>query len=349
MIRYTGRGTPIDRSRRIEWASTHAGFNESDVSHGRVGEDGILFSDSDMQVQLRSASLDSATRPSQSQRSVSPDWNFVCPSPSNMTGVGAGVGSATTTTPNWFANFPPHRELEPLGRSRSCVMALPAEPLPSKIKLDGLESDPSEWDSLMQTVLGSGDSPSSSASRSHSPEKNAEEDADTSNQTLTPLLVDGLRSSQIDLGVSDINLGDPTFNLRLGMQSQPDWLESLGLPPTRGRGGGGVASTCDSPSIYSTPPASPRTSRESQLDTLEPSRIAATTMTSEATMPSPSSPGASNPLIRMMRRPSRSGIEPSEDTHVRAKTRVREDSDAWWRKVLCRMQRILRTHHRSRL
>ncbi|KAG6916492.1 hypothetical protein DXG01_006618 [Tephrocybe rancida] len=62
LMRYVGRGTPIDKNRRIEWGGTS---NEGDD----VGEDGVLFST------VRSTSLDSAAHPS--QRSVSPEWNNV--------------------------------------------------------------------------------------------------------------------------------------------------------------------------------------------------------------------------------------------------------------------------------
>ncbi|KAG5337276.1 hypothetical protein C0989_009958 [Termitomyces sp. Mn162] len=62
LVRYVGRGTPIDRNRRIEWGGTS---NEGDD----VGEDGILF------TTARSTSLDSTAHPS--QRSASPEWNIL--------------------------------------------------------------------------------------------------------------------------------------------------------------------------------------------------------------------------------------------------------------------------------
>ncbi|KAF8910926.1 hypothetical protein CPB84DRAFT_1723068 [Gymnopilus junonius] len=60
LVKYAGRGTPIDRSRRLEWA----GFSTEEV-----GEDGLLSS------HVRSTSLDSGIRPS--QRSLSPEWNYL--------------------------------------------------------------------------------------------------------------------------------------------------------------------------------------------------------------------------------------------------------------------------------
>ena len=69
LIKYTGRGTPIDRSRRIEWGGV--GISGEDVA-----EDGVLFSNA------RSTSLDSAIRPS--RRSLSSEWNYLS-TPSNST------------------------------------------------------------------------------------------------------------------------------------------------------------------------------------------------------------------------------------------------------------------------
>jgi hypothetical protein len=62
LMKYVGRGTPIDKSRRVEWAG---------ISGDDVGEDGLLFSN------VRSTSLDSAVRPS--QRSISPEWHVLAP------------------------------------------------------------------------------------------------------------------------------------------------------------------------------------------------------------------------------------------------------------------------------
>lgn len=61
LIKYAGRGTPIDRNRRLEWG----GFA------GEVAEDGILFSNTG----VRSTSLDLAKR--QSRRPASPKWSRV--------------------------------------------------------------------------------------------------------------------------------------------------------------------------------------------------------------------------------------------------------------------------------
>ncbi|KAF8071478.1 hypothetical protein FPV67DRAFT_875141 [Lyophyllum atratum] len=67
LVRYVGRGTPIDRNRRIEWGA---------IGSEDVAEDGVLFST------VRSTSLDSALRPS--QRSVSPEWNILHRRPSTL-------------------------------------------------------------------------------------------------------------------------------------------------------------------------------------------------------------------------------------------------------------------------
>ncbi|KAJ8516223.1 hypothetical protein ONZ45_g6433 [Pleurotus djamor] len=61
LVKYVGRGTPIDRTRRSQWG----GSLTSDV-----GEDGVLCS-----TTVRSSSLDSAVQ--STARSISPDWNYV--------------------------------------------------------------------------------------------------------------------------------------------------------------------------------------------------------------------------------------------------------------------------------
>jgi len=67
LIKYTGRGTPIDPRRRMEWA----GFSTEEVA-----EDGLLFSTS-----VRSPSLDSAVRSSEEFLSPESDHAPAHPSP----------------------------------------------------------------------------------------------------------------------------------------------------------------------------------------------------------------------------------------------------------------------------
>lgn len=355
-IRYTGRGTPVNQARRSQWASTHTGVGESDA--GRiVGEDGtLLFS------QTRSGSLDSTSRPS--NHSVSSDWNFICPSPSNMTGIGAGVESAATTTtathasPSWL---PPSRGIDPLitrSRSRSGTMAATApfvmtsivtlEPLPesSKIKVD-VESDPSEWDSLMQTVLGSG-----SASRSDSPVREEDEERDETVEETTPTQapsepeLHALSPPEMEEVNGLMNLGSvPDLVLGLRATASSQWFDAGDalLPPRRRR-----PSTVDSPSVYSTPPATPRASNEDQRGELPEAKASVTAATSEVTVPPPAT--ASNPLIRMMRRPSRAGIEPPTTSLRGARSmpsKTKEHLDPhWWQKVLHSLRKFLRSQHR---
>ncbi|KAK2467224.1 hypothetical protein APHAL10511_000773 [Amanita phalloides] len=62
LVRHVGRGTPVDKTRRVEWG-TLGGEEEEEVT-----EDGLL---------LRSASLDSVSRQSP------PEWNLLLTSPSS--------------------------------------------------------------------------------------------------------------------------------------------------------------------------------------------------------------------------------------------------------------------------
>ncbi|KAJ7590798.1 hypothetical protein C8J56DRAFT_543053 [Mycena floridula] len=227
VTRYAGRGTPIDRSRRSEWGSTHG----TDT----VGEDGLLFST------VRSSSLDSGKRS---------DW--ITP---NMTGVGAAQ--------NWFSSLHIQRELEPILseplKRRESVLDPRREsmldPLPesSKIKMQTFNSDPAEWDSVMQTVLGSG-VPSGSSSANHSPGKSAYDDANGT----SPIDIE-TSASGIDM---DLRLNE-ALDLGLGMGNGMNWYE-LGILSGRA-----ASSAGDSPSAYSTPPGTPRESQSacgSQLD-----------------------------------------------------------------------------------
>lgn len=63
-MKYTGRGTPIDRARNREWGSLI-------LEEDEVAEDGLLFSNP------RSASLDSHVRPT--RKSLSPEWGYLPP------------------------------------------------------------------------------------------------------------------------------------------------------------------------------------------------------------------------------------------------------------------------------
>ncbi|KAF8629751.1 hypothetical protein AX15_003291 [Amanita polypyramis BW_CC] len=113
LVRYVGRGTPVDKTRRVEWGT---------LGGEEVTEDGLLLSP------VRSTSLDSVSPPS--QRSASPDWNFLV--------------SSSATHP---ASVPP-----PFLRSRSRLFDQPPPEL-APIPISKDSSD--EWSSLMQRVLKS--------------------------------------------------------------------------------------------------------------------------------------------------------------------------------------------------
>ena len=93
LIKYTGRGTPIDRTRRLQWG----GFSGEDVA-----EDGVLFS---------TASLGSATR--RSQRSASPEWSHISAFSSSHSSRSA------TSRGNGSINEQPSILIEGLGTDKS--------------------------------------------------------------------------------------------------------------------------------------------------------------------------------------------------------------------------------------
>ncbi|KAF8914652.1 hypothetical protein CPB85DRAFT_1297615 [Mucidula mucida] len=147
---------------------------------------------------LRSTSLDSAIRASgPAHRSASPDWHH--------------VSSESPVQP----------------------FVLPEE---SKIQFDVQQSDPSEWDAFMQTVLSQTSSSTGSA---------------PSEQRSSPP-----RDLDIDLGLDaalDLGLG---VGRGLGLGRGMNWFE-LGMLPSSG---------FDSPSVYSSSPGTPRGSRPVSVD-----------------------------------------------------------------------------------
>jgi hypothetical protein len=205
LIRYVGRGTPIDRSRRIEWGG-HSG--------DEVTEDGMLFST------VRSSSLDSALRTS--HRSISPDWNVVAPA----------------SAP--YALSPLQINADSRGSTLSEHTIRPA----GQIQIDGLSSDPAEWASFMESVLGP--VASSSSSNSHAATLDMSAAVDTPNNTT-------FTTEQIEEfdTVLDMDLGlDAALDLGLGLGRGMNWFE-LGVLPGSGRA---------SPSVYSSPPPTPHIS-----------------------------------------------------------------------------------------
>lgn len=100
LIKYAGRGTPIDRSRRLEWG----GFSGEDVA-----EDGILFS-----TGVRSTSLYSAIR--SSKRCASPEWSHA----SAVSSSHSRVSSESASRGNGSVHEqPPELAIEGLGADKS--------------------------------------------------------------------------------------------------------------------------------------------------------------------------------------------------------------------------------------
>lgn len=231
MIKYAGRGTPIDRNRRIEWG----GFVGEEV-----GEDGVLFSS------IRSASMDSATRPS--QRSLSSEWNH----------------STSPALPTSFLGREPgHRPRISLDDP---VPAL----APIEFESESLD-DSSEWDSIMQTVLRPTESPPPPEILPVIEETLPEEPPKPNNlppvdlRTISPERLEQLNAGlNIDLGL------DNALDLGLGQQGGMNWY-NLGFLPPSGR---------ETPSVYSTPSTgTPRASPPVSVHASEENRSTTSTKT----------------------------------------------------------------------
>jgi len=186
--RYIGRGTPIDKNRRIEWGRPSA---------DEAGEDGFLVSE------VRATSLELARRPS--QRSISPDWNLL---PHSI------LARRPSTLPA-------------RSRSRSFATANVLETPTPEIQIEGLGEEKEEWGSFVHTVLesaaetsaqGSNYAESSSALPLQVKEP---ESAPTPNPNplMTPEEI-----GQLDTGI-DMNLGiDEALDLDLGVAGRMSWL-----------------------------------------------------------------------------------------------------------------------------
>ncbi|KAG6834691.1 hypothetical protein H0H93_008009, partial [Arthromyces matolae] len=133
LMRYVGRGTPINKSRMIEWGVASNENENGNDNENDVGEDGVLY------TTARATSLDSTTH--HSQRTTSSEWNI--------------LNRRSSTVPSRT-------------RSRSLRLDPPTTPSP-EIQIEGLGSEkPGEWSSFMQTVLDESSSPPPQASPSSS-------------------------------------------------------------------------------------------------------------------------------------------------------------------------------------
>ncbi|KAJ3859031.1 hypothetical protein EV359DRAFT_68518 [Lentinula novae-zelandiae] len=197
-MRYIGRGTPIDPGRRSQWG----GRKSEDVT-----EDGMLFSE------IHAHSLDSHNYPH--RRSISSDWQAVS-EPRALSPLHMDIDSALENHTPIF--------LEPLPES-------------SKIQIQ-VDSDPTEWESVMKTVLGSSGTPSSSRPRTGD---GGTSSSRRSSQGPIPGLPQHPNGFDIVLGLNS------ALDLGLGLGKGMNFFE-LGLIPDTGR---------DTPSVYSLAPESP--------------------------------------------------------------------------------------------
>ncbi|KAK1221161.1 hypothetical protein PQX77_016038 [Marasmius sp. AFHP31] len=232
LIKYVGRGTPIDPNRRIEWGH---GSNNDDVPN----EHGVLFSSSS-NGGGRANSLDSAVR------SSSQEWHHVA-SPSHNRSHSHTLSG-------------PPRALSPL--LQLTLDMSPLDPLPetSKLQVKGIESDPDEWTSVMDTVMKS--SGGASGSGSGSAGTSGSGNADTSAGPSPPVKDGDEPSAQArptDIAMFGL---DTAVDLGLGLGTGMNFF-NLGLAPGTSDVGHGHsihrASTTgrDSPSVYSTAPPTP--------------------------------------------------------------------------------------------
>jgi len=221
LIKYAGRGTPIDRNRRLEWG----GF-----AGGEVAEDGILFSGTG----VRSTSLDMR----QSRRSVPSGWSHI---------------SALSSSHSHTASS------ESASRAGDSVHEHPPELAPSLI--EGLGTDKSdEWDSIMKTVLASSteaeasnltkDVPRTAPQAVSEPDVHLKRNsaATIESRFMSPEQIEQLNNGlEIDLGLN------AALDLGLGRRGGMNWFD-LGLLPKSTNGN-------ETSSMYSsrapTPPQSP--------------------------------------------------------------------------------------------
>ncbi|RDB26071.1 hypothetical protein Hypma_006154 [Hypsizygus marmoreus] len=217
LMRYVGRGTPIDRNRRIEWGG---------IGNEDIGEDGVLFST------VRSTSLDSAIRPS--QRSISPEWNILASSP---------LGRRSSTLP-------------PRNRSRSFAPETVVETPAIKLEGLGTDNT-GEWSSLLQTVLGSATTEEATASTSKLPEPPAVEvpKASVVHEVSAKPSMSPEEIRQLNTGLEmDLDI-DTALDLALGYRGGMNWFE-VGMLPESGRASPSSVYSSHPPSLRPSPPPS---------------------------------------------------------------------------------------------
>jgi hypothetical protein len=229
LIKYAGRGTPIDRNRRLEWG----GFSGDDT----VAEDGILFS------AVRSTSLDSnAIRPS--QRSLSPEWNMSSSLSHSTHSHSRSLSESQTSQKEPSVHEPPPElaPLEHLGLNKKeewdSFMKIVLSPTELQVELEPEPPTPSDTNEAVENIQGGVVDASRPEGGKH--------------VQLTPEQMEQLNNGlEIDLGLN------AALDLGLGQRGGMNWFD-LGLLPTS-------ASGRDSPSVYSSQMATPRPSSPASL------------------------------------------------------------------------------------
>ncbi|KAG5642374.1 hypothetical protein DXG03_002949 [Asterophora parasitica] len=226
LMRYVGRGTPIDRNRRIEWGG---------VGPEDIGEDGLLFS------AVRSTSLDSATRPS--QRSASPEWSILHRRPSTL--------PARNKTRSFATELPtpsPEIQIEGLGAEN------PGEwdSFMQTVLSVSSGSPPEESTSASTSQLPVAAEPPAAVT-------------EPAASALAMPIMSPEEIRKIDTGI-DMNLGiDAALDLGLGYRGGMNWFD-LGMLPASGRESPSVYSShppspCPSPPLSRAPSVTPLDNR----------------------------------------------------------------------------------------
>ncbi|KAG6864437.1 hypothetical protein C0991_009539 [Blastosporella zonata] len=215
LMRYVGRGTPIDKNRRIEWGGTS---NEGDD----VGEDGVLFST------VRSTSIESSVHPS--QRSVSPEWNNILDRrPSTVPSR-----SRSRSVPLEPPTPRPEIQIEGLGSEN------PGEWASFMHTVLGESSPPGNASTSKLPIPPSAQEPTS---------------LETTDKKAEPVITMSPEEiSQLDTGL-DIDLGiDGALDLGLGYRGGMNWF-ALGMLPASGRESPSVYSSRAPSLMPSRPPS----------------------------------------------------------------------------------------------
>ncbi|KAG6825393.1 hypothetical protein H0H92_003834, partial [Tricholoma furcatifolium] len=323
LARYVGRGTPIDKGRRMEWSATS-------TECGDVGEDGVLVRTTSYEPPPKGSStpewkynildnlLDrppSARPPSKrewhtqpsSKHAPSPEWKYNILDNLLDRPPSARPLPKRAASPDWNLNVLDNLLDRPPStlpkRSRSLDICANVPPPSLAIEIEGA-GKPEEWSSFMQTILGDS-SPSTQAPTPqsfHSPVTAAKRTPSLlpTHEAVEPVMTpEEMRELDtglnIDLGIYsalDLGLGE-------GIRPQDDdanWLHPDMLPdPTSGR---------DSPSVYSLQAPSTQASRAPSVVT--------TTQDAKST----------------------ASVKTEEETVKSLKAKSTASSQVWWRRVL---------------